>query len=102
MSKNCAIIYHNPLRVLIAVVVVGLLSGFFLYIFSHTVGNGLDLNLGVACSNNKACGSGIFEIGEVDVDYVVSFLFLDTLDNALNKFCCFCHFVWIKTIELQR
>ena len=101
VCKNRAIVYHYPLRVLVAVVVERLLAGFLLHIFSHAVGNRLHLYLGVAGSNHKTGGCGILELAQVDVNDVTSLLFLNSFNNSLNQFGVFSHFLLDKTICAQ-
>ena len=84
VHKDIAIVNNHPLCILVAVIIKGALPSILFHILPDTVGHCCHLHGGIARCYDKSLGCCRFDVGEIHMDDVTSFLFLNCLDNCLN------------------
>ena len=91
MDKRVAIIYHNPLGILIAVIIVGLNIGFFLQRLANAIGDRTHLHSRLPLTDYEAICCRPFYFFKIYYCNFFTLAILYSLDNEFSNIFCFVH-----------
>ena len=101
MYINRAIIEHNPLAVLISVVIIRFHAGMLLHILTHAVGNCRHLHGGSARTYNEVLCCHPLNARHIDVSDAFSFSFLYSFYNRFNQIVLLRHKCHLKNFSAK-
>ena len=92
MDERVAVVDHDPLRVLVAVVVIRLYSGLFQQMLAYIVGYRRHLHRGGAFAYYEVAGGGTLDAAQIYDGDSSSFLILYSLGDESDDVSLFGHF----------